>query len=108
MGADPIFDNLAGNPEYAQVLGEMHAQLQSEMGTLKDVFSTFDPKDAKRAKKGKPVRKKSVQFTEKPSPDEATELSKKHKDRDAKKKASEAKVLFFANASYSFNLKRAE
>ena len=80
-------NNLAGNPEYAQVLGEMHAQLQSEMGTLKDVFSTFDPKDAKRAKKGKPVRKKSVQSTEKPNPNEATELNKKPKDRDAKKRA---------------------
>jgi len=50
-------DNLAGNPEYAQVVRKMHEQLKTEMGTLRDTFSTIDPKDSKKAKKRKPSRK---------------------------------------------------
>ena len=77
-------NNLAGSPEYAQVVGEMHAQLQAEMERLKDTFSTVDPKDAKRAKKGKPERPKGAEPTEKPKP---SELTDKQKRREARKKA---------------------
>jgi hypothetical protein len=35
----------------------MHAQLKEEMAKLDDHFSTIDPKDSKRAKKGKPSNK---------------------------------------------------
>jgi hypothetical protein len=35
----------------------MHALLKEEMVKLDDKFSTIDPKDSKRAKKGKPSKK---------------------------------------------------
>jgi len=59
-------DNLAENPEYAQVVRKMHGQLKVEMEKRKDAFSTFDPKDVKRDKKGKPARPKRNKPTEKP------------------------------------------
>ncbi len=83
-------NNLAANPEYAQVVGEMHAQLRTEMEKLGDVFSTVDPKDAKREKKGKPERTKRDDSTDKPEPTEPTksdEMTDKQKEREAKKKA---------------------
>ena len=80
-------DNLAGNPEYAQVVGEMHTQLQAEMERLGDVFSTVDPKDAKREKNGKPARPKGNEPTEKPAPTEPLEMTDKQKEREAKKQA---------------------
>ena len=36
-------DNLAGNPEYAQKVKEMHARLKADMEKLNDTFSTADP-----------------------------------------------------------------
>ncbi len=74
-------NNLADNLEYAQKVKEMHIQLQTEMEALKDVFSTVDPKEAKRAKKGKPARPKGD------NPTETLELTDKQKERAAKKKA---------------------
>jgi uncharacterized sulfatase len=50
-------NNLAGKPKYAKKVKAMHAQLKEEMAKLGDKFSTIDPKDAKRAKKGKPSKK---------------------------------------------------
>ena len=80
-------DNLAGKPEYAQVVGEMHEQLKSEMEKLKDVFSTVDPKAAKRAKKGKPARPMGTEPTDEPEPAEPSKLTDKQKKREARKKA---------------------
>lgn len=77
-------DNLAGNPEYTQKVGEMHAQLQAEMEKLNDTFSTVDPKDAKRAKKEKAKPADGTETTEKPEP---SELTDKQKKREARKKA---------------------
>ena len=74
-------NNLADNPEYTQKLREMHAQLKADMEKLKDAFSTVDPKDAKRAKKGKPERPKGTGLVEKPG------LTDKQKKREARKKA---------------------
>ncbi len=74
-------NNLADNPEYTQKLREMHAQLKADMEKLKDAFSTVDPKDAKRAKKGKPERPKGIDPVEKPG------LTDKQKKREARKKA---------------------
>ena len=74
-------NNLADNPEYTQKLREMHAQLKADMEKLKDAFSTVDPKDAKRAKKGKPERPKGTGSVEKPG------LTDKQKKREARKKA---------------------
>lgn len=71
-------NNLAANPEYAQVVGEMHAQLEAEMTRLGDVFSIVDPKDVKRARKDKPERTKG---------NDSTEMTDKQKEREAKKKA---------------------
>jgi arylsulfatase A-like enzyme len=50
-------NNLAGKSKYAKKVKAMHAQLKEEMAKLGDKFSTIDPKDAKRAKKGKPSKK---------------------------------------------------
>ena len=77
-------DNLAGNPEYTQKVGEMHALLQAEMERLDDTFSTVDPKDAKRAKKEKAKPADGTDTTEKPEP---SELTDKQKKREARKKA---------------------
>lgn len=77
-------NNLAGKPEYAPGVREMHAQLQAEMKKLKDTFSTADPRDAKRARKGKPERPKAAEPTEVPEP---SELTDKQKRREARKKA---------------------
>ena len=74
-------NNLANNPEYAQKVEEMHAQLQAEMKNLGDTFSTIDPKAAKRANKGKPERLKGTESTETP------ELTDKQKKREARKQA---------------------
>ena len=45
-------NNLADHPGYTRTVRVMHAQLQAEMKRLKDTFSTVDPKELKRAKKG--------------------------------------------------------
>ena len=50
-------DNLADKSKYAEKVKAMHAQLKEEMANLGDKFSTIDPKDAKRAEKGKPSKK---------------------------------------------------
>jgi len=50
-------NNLAGKSKYAKKVKAMHAQLNEEMAKLGDKFSTIDPKDAKRAEKGKPSKK---------------------------------------------------
>ena len=44
-------DNLANNPEYAQKVREMHAQLKSDMKKLNDSFSTADPKKGKQERR---------------------------------------------------------
>ena len=49
-------NNLAGKPEYAEKLKEMHSQLKAEMKKLKDTFSTVDPKKAKKEKREKEGR----------------------------------------------------
>jgi len=77
-------NNLAGNPEYAQVVAEMHAQLKADMEKLKDTFSTVDPRDARRARKGTPERPKGTESTEKLEP---SKLTDKQKTREARKKA---------------------
>jgi hypothetical protein len=83
-------NNLAENPDYTQNVGEMHAQLKAEMDKLKDVFSTVDPKAAKRAKKGKPERSQGTEPTEKPKPSELTDKQKKREARkQARKKGKE-------------------
>ena len=46
-------DNLAEKPEYAAKVKEMHSQLEAEMKKLDDSFSTEDPKEKKRERKGK-------------------------------------------------------
>ncbi|MGB0258764.1 MAG: sulfatase family protein [Coraliomargarita sp.] len=51
-------ENLADNPEYAQVVATMHAQLKADMERMGDVFSTVDPKDLKKAKKAQSGKKK--------------------------------------------------
>jgi uncharacterized sulfatase len=50
-------NNLAGKFKYAKKVKAMHARLKEEMAKLGDSFSTIDPKDSKRAKKGKPSNK---------------------------------------------------
>jgi hypothetical protein len=50
-------NNLAGKSKYAKKVKAMHALLREEMVKLDDHFSTIDPKDAKRANKGKPSNK---------------------------------------------------
>ena len=50
-------DNLAGNPEYVQKVEEMHARLKADMEKLNDAFSTADPKQAKKEKKGRSEKK---------------------------------------------------
>ncbi|MGB0144426.1 MAG: sulfatase family protein [Akkermansiaceae bacterium] len=45
--------NLAGNPQYAAKVAEMHIQLKTEMEKLNDSFSQEDPKAKKREKKEK-------------------------------------------------------
>lgn len=74
-------NNLAGSPQYTHKLREMHAKLQTEMEKLKDVFSTVDPKDVKRARKGKTERPKAAEPTEKP------DLKAKQKRREARRQA---------------------
>ena len=54
------------------------------METLNDAFSTVDPKDAKRAKKGKLERPKGTESLEEPEP---SKLTDKQKQRAARKKA---------------------
>ncbi|MGB0258765.1 MAG: sulfatase/phosphatase domain-containing protein, partial [Coraliomargarita sp.] len=44
-------ENLAYNPEYAQVVAEMHAQLEADMERMGDEFSFYDVKQAKLEKK---------------------------------------------------------
>ena len=78
-------DNLAGNPDYAQVVKKMHGQLKADMERRKDAFSTVDPKDVKRDKKGKPARTKRNESTKKPELSEPSKLSGKQKEREAKK-----------------------
>ena len=78
-------DNLAGNPDYAQVVKKMHGQLKADMERRKDPFSTIDPKDVKRYKKGKAARTKRNVSTKKPELSEPSKLSDKQKEREAKK-----------------------
>ena len=77
-------ENLADNPEYTRTLKQMHGQLETDMEKLKDVFSTVDPKDVKRARKAKPERPKGSKPEVKPEPPELTD---KQKQREAKKMA---------------------
>ena len=56
-------DNLAEKPEYAAKVKEIHSQLEAEMKKLDDSFSTEDPKQKKREKKGK-ERKRRRDTTE--------------------------------------------
>lgn len=44
-------ENLAENPEYAQVLAEMQAQIKADMERMGDTFSFTDPKQEKLEKK---------------------------------------------------------
>ena len=44
-------DDLAGNPEYAQIVKEMHARLKADMETLNDTLSTADPKKDKQERR---------------------------------------------------------
>ena len=74
-------NNLAQKPGYTDKISEMHAQLQTEMERLKDAFSTVDPKDAKRVKKGRSEKTKRGELTQKP------DLKDKQKRREAKKQA---------------------
>ena len=50
-------NNLAGNPEYAQKVAAMHAQLKADMEALNDSFSFVDPKAAKKKNKGAAEKK---------------------------------------------------
>jgi uncharacterized sulfatase len=52
-------NNLANNPEYAQKVEEMHAQLKADMERLNDSFSTEDPKKEKKKKVRKERRAKT-------------------------------------------------
>lgn len=56
-------DNLADNPEYAQKVVEMHAQLKADMERLNDTFSTEDPKKEKKAKKASTEEKGDAEKT---------------------------------------------
>ena len=83
-------NNLATNAGYAQLVGKMHAQLQAEMEKLKDVFSTVDPRDVKRDRKGKTARPKGAASTGEAELAESSRLIEKKKHREARKKAREA------------------
>ncbi|MGB1131224.1 MAG: sulfatase/phosphatase domain-containing protein, partial [Haloferula sp.] len=59
-------DNLAEKPEYAAKVKEMHSQLEAEMKKLDDSFSTEDPKEKKREKKGKERKRRRDAAESKP------------------------------------------
>ena len=52
-------ENLAENPEYAQVVAEMHAQLKADMERMGDAFSFVDVKQLKKEQKQKKDKKKN-------------------------------------------------
>ena len=48
--------NLATNPEYAETIKTMHAQLKADMDKMNDEFSTVDPKAEKKQRNSKLVK----------------------------------------------------
>ena len=58
-------DNLARNPEYLQIVEELHARLKNDMEMLNDSFSTNDPKQEKKKNKGKSEKKADRQAKKK-------------------------------------------
>ena len=82
-------NNLATNPEYAQVVKQMHEKLKADMKEMNDEFSSIDPKDAKKAKKAKmkeqgqdPKKKKSAK--KKGSDSDQSNKANKKKKREKK------------------------
>jgi type II secretory pathway component GspD/PulD (secretin) len=83
-------NNLATNPEYAQVVKQMHEKLKADMKEMNDEFSSIDPKDAKKARKAKqkeqgqdPKKKKSSK--KKGSDSNQSDKADKKKKREKKK-----------------------
>jgi len=72
-------DNLAGNPEYAQKVAEMHARLKADMERLNDSFSFVDPKAAKKAQKESAEGQASTE--KKGNADKKAERQKKRKNK---------------------------
>ena len=79
-------NNLASNPEYAEILKKMHVELKADMRKLKDEFSTIDPKDAKKAKKAKQKEAGQNPKKKKASKKKEQETGKNSKaDKEAKR-----------------------